>query len=335
MAPHSLRAGRDALILIVGSPRSGTTWLAKLFDSHPRVLYRHEPDAIVPPPSFPQFPDPEDVAGYLEPARAFVRAMRDTNAARAVGAPPLFRKSYLSPPAYWLRVALLHGIKLASRLLGNPGWTDRLPIPDFGAPDGPRPVTVVMKSVVSNGRALLYSRAVPELKLIHLVRHPGGQFASLKRGRQGFLRDSGHFPAKTLSRSRIGTQYGLTAGHLDTMTPIEQATWQWIIVNETLMTDLANRPAYCILRYEDLCADPITHMKALFDFGGLDWNEQSRAFIERSLTFEGDATGYFDVVRNPAIAAAKWLDELTEAEVSIITRLAAATPPGKLFFGSA
>ena len=32
-------------ILILGAPRSGTTWLAKIIDSHPDVLYRHEPDA--------------------------------------------------------------------------------------------------------------------------------------------------------------------------------------------------------------------------------------------------------------------------------------------------
>jgi hypothetical protein len=26
---------------IIGSPRSGTTWVAKLFDAHPWVVYRH------------------------------------------------------------------------------------------------------------------------------------------------------------------------------------------------------------------------------------------------------------------------------------------------------
>jgi hypothetical protein len=33
-------------VLVLGSPRSGTTWLAKIFDSHPGVLYRHEPDQL-------------------------------------------------------------------------------------------------------------------------------------------------------------------------------------------------------------------------------------------------------------------------------------------------
>ena len=38
-------------ILILGSQRSGTTWLAKIVDSHPDVLYRHEPDETILSPS--------------------------------------------------------------------------------------------------------------------------------------------------------------------------------------------------------------------------------------------------------------------------------------------
>ncbi len=46
LAPSALAAP----ILVVGAPRSGTTWLAKIIDSHPDVLYRHEPDEVLPPP---------------------------------------------------------------------------------------------------------------------------------------------------------------------------------------------------------------------------------------------------------------------------------------------
>ena len=42
-----------APILILGAPRSGTTWLAKIIDSHPDVLYRHEPDKLAAEPVAP------------------------------------------------------------------------------------------------------------------------------------------------------------------------------------------------------------------------------------------------------------------------------------------
>ncbi len=52
----SHRSALAAPILILGAPRSGTTWLAKIIDSHPDVLYRHEPDETLPGPS-PLTPD--------------------------------------------------------------------------------------------------------------------------------------------------------------------------------------------------------------------------------------------------------------------------------------
>jgi hypothetical protein len=35
----------NGLLLLFGMPRSGTTWLAKIIDSHPDIIYRHEPDS--------------------------------------------------------------------------------------------------------------------------------------------------------------------------------------------------------------------------------------------------------------------------------------------------
>lgn len=32
-------------VLLFGMPRSGTTWVGKILDSHPGTVYRHEPDA--------------------------------------------------------------------------------------------------------------------------------------------------------------------------------------------------------------------------------------------------------------------------------------------------
>ena len=46
MAARTARAsdGTERVVFVLGGARSGTTWLAKILDSHPDVLYRHEPD---------------------------------------------------------------------------------------------------------------------------------------------------------------------------------------------------------------------------------------------------------------------------------------------------
>src|SRR3954469_4145287 len=130
MTPHRqcLRATRmsadETAILIVGAPRSGTTWLAKILDSHPDVLYRHEPDEVAP-----------RVGSIRDDVRVWVR-QRD---ARTAGKRPFFAKSWQSAPARLLRTALAYGGAAASRI-GLSAW----PIPDLGATSRAR---VVIKSV--------------------------------------------------------------------------------------------------------------------------------------------------------------------------------------------
>ena len=36
---------RHPLVLLFGMPRSGTTWIGKIFDSYPDTVYRHETDS--------------------------------------------------------------------------------------------------------------------------------------------------------------------------------------------------------------------------------------------------------------------------------------------------
>ena len=45
--------GPAKLVFPLGAPRSGTTWLAKLFDCHPDVLDRNEPDSVLQDPNLP------------------------------------------------------------------------------------------------------------------------------------------------------------------------------------------------------------------------------------------------------------------------------------------
>src|ERR1700712_540760 len=108
-----------SIILVLGAPRSGTTWLAKIVDSHPDVLYRHEPDATLPGPS-PMTPD------ALAPLLA--RWAAETGA-RTVTKRPYFRKSWQPGWARGLRTLVATAVSAAGRLPFS-GLGD-LRIPDF------------------------------------------------------------------------------------------------------------------------------------------------------------------------------------------------------------
>src|SRR5229473_3034366 len=72
-------------ILIFGLPRSGTTWLAKLFDSHPLTLYRHEPDIESREDRLPYACRPEEWPSHRDLARQYVVRLLDTRTVRLPG----------------------------------------------------------------------------------------------------------------------------------------------------------------------------------------------------------------------------------------------------------
>jgi len=63
------------MILILGSGRSGTTFLAKLFDSHPEVIYRHEPDSIIISKNIPFQPKFDDSIHYTPETQAYINKL--------------------------------------------------------------------------------------------------------------------------------------------------------------------------------------------------------------------------------------------------------------------
>ncbi len=91
---HSM-APRDP-VFIIGGARSGTTILAKLLDSHPDVLYRHEPDSILVNTEIPFLPRREELETYLAPARHYLDALRHVRATKVSGQRPVFDKTYRS-----------------------------------------------------------------------------------------------------------------------------------------------------------------------------------------------------------------------------------------------
>src|SRR5580698_1469066 len=112
-----------APILVLGAPRSGTTWLAKIIDSHPDVLYRHEPDETIAAPS-PLTPDS---------LPALLARWATETGARTVTKQPYFRKSWQPGWAIGVRTALAGTVSAASRMPPPFKGLGRLRIPDLAA----------------------------------------------------------------------------------------------------------------------------------------------------------------------------------------------------------
>lgn len=317
-------------VLLLGAPRSGTTWLGKIFDSAPDVIYRHEPDSVIHDPRLPQWVVAADAEGSREVAQSYLLKLAQTRNIKTNGVMPVFRKSYHGRLGYWLRVMCIFTLKMAEQVGPTQGWAEKRCIPDFVNADHDAETVLVIKSVIGLGRAYLFSRILENGKIVVIIRHPCGYVASQLRGRRvGMM--SGKVAIQALSETEQARSKGLTYAALKAMDLVEQLAWHWVISNEKTMEETRGQSNVKLISYEQLCADPLHVSRKLFDFCRIRWTEQTESFVAYSTKGYKDA-GYFELRRATAQAANKWQNELAAKDIKRIQRITASTLPGSLYF---
>lgn len=167
------------MIFIFGLPRSGTTWAAKIFDSHPRVIYAHEPDIARPPKGLPMNCPWEEIETTLPAARDQLALWARLRDVKSRGSRPVFRKAGDNWARYRARQGMVYGAKIVEHVLP---WTARfLRMPGFHSPKTRRTMIPVLKSVNALGRIGLYSRTCENSRTVVIIRHPCGHIASMLR----------------------------------------------------------------------------------------------------------------------------------------------------------
>ena len=133
--------------MIIGSARSGTTWLARLLDHHPRLIYRHEPDAVLRASNLPVHCDLQQLEHCQRIARQYLERLSWLRVPKVLGPRPPVRKPYRSWTAHLARTCMATALRIAEELPG--GWrARRVGIPDLIDPTAPLPLPLI-KSVDS------------------------------------------------------------------------------------------------------------------------------------------------------------------------------------------
>lgn len=297
----------DGPILLFGSPRSGTTWLGKIFDSHPHTLYRHEPDSWGRLNWMPLAPHVDDTERYAERLRAFVAGLPRSRETKVAGTLPRFSKDYYSPLQNLFDRASVAAAKIAARALGEV----RVPSPSRRAEANAR---LVWKSIESVGRLGVTARALPSARIIHIVRHPCGYVGSVLRGEKQRRFTSDEAAAEdfgliaAISDTQPARRYGIDVQTARGFHPAERMAWSWVIFNEKAMEDSQGLPNVHMLIYEALCHQPGEVARELFQHCGLSWPEQTQAFLGASTSRNNSA--YYSVFKDPEAAAQRWRKEL-------------------------
>ena len=318
-----------APILLFGMPRSGTTWLGKIFDSHPAVLYRHEPD------TWQRLSDVPIVAGratrQIHAARlqAFVESLPAIRADRVCGKRPLFPKSYATRSAV-RRYAIA---SMLYKAVARAGLRTDPPTPP--QPGDGKDYRLAWKSIESLGRLGLVLESLPDARSVHIVRHPCGYVASVLRGEAAARFDhnaaAADFPIyEMLSGTAPARRRGLTLDRFRVMPVVERLAWRWVIFNEFASEDTTGEPRNRVLYYEELCASPESVTRALFDFCALAWSEQTAQFLHSSTTRTRD--DYYSVFKDPLASAWRWQSELSAEDAAIVARVTADSAPARSYF---
>ena len=309
---------KQPIILLFGMPRSGTTWIGKIFDSHMRTLYRHEPDTWDKIKEIPLLENAECSEKYADFINGYVEQFVLSRRPEINGKLPFFNKTYASP----LRQGLFRGSVLLSGALSRLKKDLRLPV--F------RPVNVhhsadffvVWKSIQLLGRMGVIVNCLPNCKGIHILRHPCGYIASVLSGESdkkftSFVPASEDYPLyERLLDTKQAVSYGLTMDELLSLTPEERLAWRWVLFNEKARDDTRDNKNVMILKYEDMCTNPIKTAQSYFDFCGLEWCEQTMGFLSASTS--KDSESYYSVYKNPEKAASKWKTGLDKEKIELI-----------------
>jgi hypothetical protein len=301
------------VIMVLGAPRSGTTWLAKIIDSHPDVLYRHEPDESRPP-------RPDDTL------QALLAEWADDRSPRTTTKRPFFAKSFRPGWARILRIGLAAASSAASRLPPPLSWVAECQLPELINHPAPR---LLIKSVRWAKGAENLARSVPGSRIVFILRHPCGQVASVIRGarqRRFDLKTEGtDMPFDEDAATAFAAARGLDPSAFQALPDAAKYAWSWRAFNEPAYAALAPQPNVNVVLYEALCARPEALARRILAFAALDWNLQTEDFIARSAAHEGRAD-YYAIFRDAVASAEAWRTALPATDQQAVRSVVSASP---------
>lgn len=311
-------------LLLVGTARSGTSWIGKIFDSHPQTLYKYEPDGAINLPLAIPLDETQRVAPGI---RDFFAGLPAINTPSVAGTLPIFFKQYRSR----LGQGLHHLSVRASTTARLVSW--KLPV--FQAANVySSEVRVVWKSIASLGRIGTILGVIEDCRAVRILRHPCGYISSVLRG-EAQHKFASAVPAsedyglmEIILNAAGAFRRGLSVNHMRQFHPVERMAWLWVLLNEKAIGDTTGNERCMEVRYEDVCLRPDEKIKELFSFCNLTWNTQTADFLKTStLTApphwlnRATEQRYYGVFRDPILAADKWKSEFGPENIERVYRI--------------
>jgi hypothetical protein len=322
--PNGERGART--ILLLGSARSGTTWLAKLLDTHPGVLYLHEPllrlKATPAEPALRRLVD----GGELDAEETALLWGALCRTRFECLRPPFFPKSFLKLPP-WAIMVLRRAAGYSRR--GRRAFGDWLTPAARLAPD------LLIKEVDWQDRALNIVRGLHPGRVVFIVRHPCAVVHSRLRGlKMGVI--PGHDRVAWLVRSAAQCEaIGISERQVHAMPPWEFYALDWLLQNLYYCRIAEVHPRTTTVLYRDLCLRPEQVTADVFRFLGWEVNSRTSRFIRTSthsrwralaMRLWGGRRGYYNLYRDGSESLTDWKNSMPPEQQEGVLKIARLFP---------
>ena len=304
-------------VLVVGVPRSGTSWVGRVLGSTEGATYLGEPDnhehtpfALKAKLGLPGYFYPAPDAG----ADAYTRLWRsalDTSTSiaerRLSGVERARRKLSLRLLHTASEADLLHALRTPSRALARLKLAAALAVPE--RPAGPTDLLVV-KSVHAQLALEWIAERFP-VRVLIVLRHPLNVLSSWKE--LGWLAGADADPLAELDprvRAEVAERIG-AAPVDDADTPMTRAAWLVGLLTSVLLTHAEKHPDWAVVSHESLCERPHELFSTVASQLGLRWSAQSDALLDE---LDRPGSGY-ETMRVASDLAEIWRTRLTSDEV--------------------
>jgi len=318
------------IILLFGMPRSGTTWIGKIFDSHTKTLYRHEPDTWKKIKQIPLLEHVENAESHCRFVNKYVDEFVISRRPEVNGKLPFFDKAYQSN----IRKNMFRSSVMLSSIISKVHAKTRFPVIAPINAEKNHDYVVVWKSIQLLGRMGVVQRCLENSRGVQILRHPCGYIASVLNG-ESKKKFSSYTPAsedydlyKMLMSIQQAKAYDLNIEKLKELSPEERLAWRWVLFNEKAMDDTSTERVVK-LKYEEMCLDPVHTAKRIFEFSGLEWCEQTEKFL--SVSTSKDSDSYYSVFKNPEKAANKWKVSLSSEKIKKIENIVVKSKAGSFY----
>jgi hypothetical protein len=329
---------RRPLVFLLGTQRSGTTWLANIFDSHPECLHYYEPFA----PAYQLFPYfPDEFRRVTPPADAltawvradlprlelhrsklfdpihFTRRQFEMEAWLMAKLETAYRRFHLTPLRFAAQYNLLHLNRLGQKPLAYFPKTDIR--------------VVAIKDVRLYFKLPFFAETLDRARFIHVVRHPAAVVSSMEHHMgQGRLLEIRNHIARFVADVRAQESLAHHEPVLARVRPGNRSdalAAYWRVANEQLEQDLSALPERAMsLVYEDLATDPLARTASMLAWSGLSMAPATDAYVRASSTSHTDRRTALDTNRVSATYYRDWVAKVSRDVLESVERVCADSP---------